>query len=230
MKTNHLFASAALAVALLGVAPAYSQILGGGAHGGLGGAFGAGSMGGSLNGAAGGSVHGGASGQFDDLNRTQRTVDAKREGATRAGTPAVGATEHKADAIAAVTRRDARQGEAQARKSGEALTGTAGAAARVAGAAQDRDVNAAGALGGAASAGTLGNTGVPASTSGPEHGANRVTRSAEPAPRADTKPSGNSGNASRAGTEMTRPSPPPPGSGASASASADASLSASAVR
>ena len=143
-----------------------------------------------------------------------------------------GPLERQFDGIAAATRQDARQGEAQARKSGEALTGTAGAAARVAGegAAHSREVNAAGALDGAASAGTLSNSGVPATASGPQHGAgaNSVMRSVEPAPRTDTKSSGNSGNASHPSTEVTRP--PSPGSSASASASADASLSASADR
>ena len=40
MKTNHLFASAAVAVLFAFTAPAHAQILGGGAHGGLGGTLG----------------------------------------------------------------------------------------------------------------------------------------------------------------------------------------------
>ncbi len=237
MKTNHLFAAAAIAVALLAAAPAYSQIVAGGARGGLGDTFRAG--GGRLNSAAGGSLQGRADGQFDELSRTRRTVDIKTEGATRAGTHAAGAALHQADNLAAVTRQEASQGEARVRRTGDA-TGTASASAQVAsqGATQGRELNAAGALDGAAAAKPLSNTGASASppapqrpvgSSAPASRGESVTRSSSPAPTPGHSTSGNSAGAGRSSTWTTHPSMSV-GGDASASASADTAPSASSAR
>lgn len=92
MKTNHLFASAAIAAVLAMASPAQAQLLGGGARGGAGGALGGafgpgvgdlrGNGTGSMNGEAGGHVNG--IGRADrTLGRADRSVKGDAQGAAR---------------------------------------------------------------------------------------------------------------------------------------------------
>ena len=98
MKTNHLFASAAVAAVLVMTAPAHAQLLGGGARGGAGGAFagsfgamgGMGGMNGRMSAASDASLRGGL--------HTRRAVDRSGRTAATAGAQATGAADAAAHA------------------------------------------------------------------------------------------------------------------------------------
>src|SRR5580692_8712510 len=162
MKTNHLFASAAYAAALVVALPAHAQILGGGMHGGVtgmqaatvGGGFGA--VGRSASDRTPLSAPGPVDGRVDGLGRVDRSAKAGTQQATR------DAGHAKADAaVAGHQAVDA--GEFEASKgSNAALSKTRAAAGSTAatsvtaagqGEAQARNADAVGALDGGLSPG-----------------------------------------------------------------------------
>ncbi len=232
MKTNHLFASAAIAAVLAVASPAHAQLLGGGARGGAGGALGGafgpgagdlrGNMTASMNSEAGGHVNGRAD---RTVGRADRTVKGDAQGAARGS---AGAGEFVASGVA-----DARQGEHVASRTTNATAASATAGpTRAAGQSQtpahEVDAGLTGAL----------------SASGAANGEAGMTRRSQPALRPAAHPdskggasrheSGVSENAPRArsdkpagGNDKPHQAPVAANGDVSASASANASTGAS---
>ena len=233
MKTNHLFASAAIAAVLAMASPAQAQLLGGGARGGAGGALGGafgpgagdlrGNMTASMNSEAGGHVNGRAD---RTVGRADRTVKGDAQGAAaRAGQQAhQGAGEFVASGVT-----DARQGDSVAARTtnataASATDGTARAAGQSQTPAREVDAGLSGALSASGAAnGEAGMTntrqpavrpaGHPESTGGASR---HQTGASENAPRARSdKPAG--------GNHKPHQAPMPANGDVSASASANSS-------
>jgi hypothetical protein len=193
MNGNHLFARAAIAVALVVTLPAYAQVLGGGMRGGLT------NMQGATFGGGFGTVHGAAGGKADASvhSRADRIAEAAPHEAKRDAGHAV------ADASIA-GRRTAGAAESAASKTSNTARGTAGAAAGSApaisttgaaqGEAQSRNLDAAG-----SGRSALSLSGKP-NTSAPPRSSSKGD-SGSPAPKATATRPSHGGDTPRGATE-----------------------------